>query len=129
MPAPGNPPTPNNQTEINMSQDYVPWHPNLNLDCCLSCMAVHTLFLCVQMLECSFSVCMSALNLTIQILKTHFVTQLASQQQIKPPLPKSAQIQEQHGGLRLDFKALYCAHCKTGDGRGDTMGYPGTYLT
>jgi len=38
-------------------------------------------------------------------------------QQIKPPLPKSAQIQEQRGVLCLHFKALYSVQCKSGGKR------------
>jgi len=48
----------------------------------------------------------------VSLLKSHVYTQLAPQQ-IKPPLPESAQTQEQRGVLCLHFKALYSVQCKT----------------
>ena len=57
MPAPGNPP-PRKRTKEKISVGHggrVPWHPDQCLDCCLSFIAVHILFLWVWMHAwCSF---------------------------------------------------------------------------
>jgi len=46
------------------------------------------------------------------LLNRKFCTQLAPQQ-IKTPLPQSAQIQEQQGALVVSLQALCCVRCKT----------------